>query len=173
MRKSKILAVLLFSIVPLLCFGQGAKKQEKDTIPYEVRYKKLKELLIKQIDSESYKNETKLFTAYVDKLNLTSSDSKQFYEMEVLDWTKANLKQTDFKTVEEAEKEWAAVEIAQDLEMKENLAYHNYYFETLEATRKFDILPELLEEIMEEYPEKFPKPKEYIQTMPTLPNLKI
>lgn len=167
--KSNFLVVLLVSIIPFLGFSQGAKKQEKDTIPYEVRYKKLKELFIKRIDTESYKKEDKLFTAYVDKLNLTPADNEQFQEMEVLEWIKVNLKQTSFKTMEEAEKEWAAVEIAQEIELQENSAYHNYYFETLKATRKFDTYAILLEEVMEEYPEKFPKPKEYIHTMPKLP----
>lgn len=167
--KSNFLVALLFSIIPFLCFSQTAKEQKEDTIPYEVRYKKLKELFIKRIDSESYKKENRLFTGYVDKLNLKPSDSELFEEMEPLEWAKANLKQTNFKTVAEAEKEWAAVEIAQDMELKENSAYHNYYFETLKATRKFDTYSILLEEVMEEYPDKFPKTKEYIHTMPTLP----
>lgn len=167
--KSNFLVALLVSIIPFLGFSQSAKEQKEDPIPYEVRYKKLKELFIKRIDTESYKKESKLVSDYGDKLNLTPSDSEQFQEMEVLEWIKVNLKQTNFKTMEEAEKEWAAVEIAQEIELQENLAYHNYLFETIKATRKFDLAIVLEEEVREEYPDKFPKPKEYIHTMPTLP----
>jgi len=168
----------LFSLIllsqTLLGFSQETKPQV-DSVPYEVWYKKLKELYIKRIDSESYKNSEKTTWAYYDMLNMDASDGIVLMKIGSLEWSKANLYKTDFGSPEEAEREFKKVEDASGLEIEENEEYWDYFTKCLMATDIYDLEFKIEEEVKQEHPEKFltrparKKKESYLPKLPSLP----
>ncbi len=144
---------LLLFILVLLCksvAGQTSSLQtDSITNEYTIRYNKLKELYIKKIDSESYKTANSLLSSFVKKTHM-----RKLTDMPMLVWIKLNLYITEFKSFEEAQKEWDAVEAAQEIEFEENTEYYDYVFESMMKT-SVDIHINSEQEVRMEHPEKF------------------
>jgi hypothetical protein len=117
---------------------------------YDKHYAKLKELHIKELNSESHKKSKELHKAFVKKLNYKGK--YQDISKNVLDWVKENLYQTSFESYEAAEKEWKAVQVANFKSIKENQEYYDYSLTCLRYCDN-DIIIQVMMDVMQEHPE--------------------
>lgn len=148
------LFTLLLLAVSLCSYSQAAKKA-KDTVPYEVRYEKLKKLHIKNLESDSHIAADRLFQVFVYKMT-PEVDFNVIMEENTdnIEWTKANITKTEFKDTAEAEKLWAEYEAAISVSTLENKDYYNYLFETFNTEGGFELYLKIMEDVDEEYPDK-------------------
>lgn len=133
---------------------QPAKEEKLTSGPeYEKRYEKLKELHIKKLSSESYKNQRAVYRAFVKKMNYKGMN---FFEISqnMLGWLKDNIKQTSFESYEAAEKEWAEVNAAIKASTEDNIEYYTYMRECLKCCGT-EIAKQVMMDIREENPELF------------------
>ncbi|MDV6168655.1 hypothetical protein R1T16_09485 [Flavobacterium sp. DG1-102-2] len=174
MKNFKHIVSLLALLFSLTVFSQDAKPMV-DNEPYEVWYKKLKELYTKRIDSENYKASERASWVYYDMLNMDASDGVEVTKLGPLEWSKANLYKTDFGSFEKAEREFKKLEEASQLDIKGNAEYWNYFTKCLMATDIYDLEIRLEEELREEHPEKFQtrpakkKKESFLLKFPSLP----
>ena len=125
----------------------------KDGNQYSIRYKKLKELHIKQIHSKSYLKADSLLGVFIRKMDVKFAPS-EVREIVPIEWTRENISKTRFKNLQEAEDEWGNVLAAQASEEIENAEFHDYSIETLLTTKSAEMLIAIQQEVMSEYPDK-------------------
>lgn len=146
-----IFSTLLLILISFACNAQ------QDTISYTVRYNKIKELYLKQLESQSRRTLINLSLSFYKKMQASPWEQIRPLD-ECLPWIKANLNQTSFKSFEEAEKDWAAIEAAKDNEYNENKEYHDYIVECMLLDNSSKFLIDACKEVEAEHPELFPKP---------------
>ncbi|MCO6148703.1 hypothetical protein [Flavobacterium sp. NRK1] len=89
MKKS--LLIILVIICKSVAGQTSPLKKDSITNEYTIRYNKLKELYIKQLDSESYKIADSLLYPFVKKKHM-----RKMTDMPMLVWVKLNLYVTEF-----------------------------------------------------------------------------
>lgn len=154
-----VLAMLAFS---LSGFSQASAKNEKlkDPVPREERYKKLKELYIKELDSKSHRTADSLFQVFIYKITLDfEMDELPEDPQTYVAWAKDNLSKTEFKDAAEAEKLWG--DYMQNIEnsIVENKAYYDYMMETFKYEGGIDTSIEVMTDVRSDHPEKFKRLK--------------
>lgn len=153
----KLLLTLLLIGVSLCGYSQTtAKKQkQKDTVPYDERYNKLKELHIKNLDSKSQIAADSLFQVFVYKItpdvdfNVITEENQ-----DLLVWAKTNIAKTEFKDAAEAEKLWAEYEQEINVSTAENKEYYEYLLDVFQTEGGIDLHLKVMEDVDEQYPEK-------------------
>jgi hypothetical protein len=153
MTKKNIFIVLLLIVSSHFSFAQKhTNVLGKDSVanPYSVRYNKLKELYLKQVNSKSFKMVDSLQRSFIKKAQF-----KGKLDMPLLIWVKTNLFMTKFKNFDEAQKEWADIEAAQEIEMEQNADYYDYVYESILATSSAEIQINAKQDVEAEHPEIF------------------
>lgn len=117
---------------------------------YEKHYKKLKELYIKELKSESYKKSRELTRAFYEKINYKGNIED--IRDNILPWIKENIKKTSFESYKAAEKEWEEVNTASMESVVENNEYYAYMQECLECCGP-GIITKARNDVREENPE--------------------
>ena len=157
----------LLLLLPLLAFSingfsQATAKKEKpkDPVSKEERYKKLKELYIKELDSKSHQAADSLFQVFVYKMTLEIDltelpDDPETY----VDWVKDNLSKTEFKDVAEAEKLWGEYRQNTEITIEENSAYYDYMMEAFKYEGGIATNVKVMTDVLSDYPEKFKRIK--------------
>jgi hypothetical protein len=150
-----VLALLAFA---LSGFSQSALKKEspKDPVSKEERYKKLKELYIKELDSKSHRTADSLFQVFIYKITLdVEIDELPEDPQTYVAWAKDNLSKTEFKDAAEVEKLWGEYRKNTDITIKENSAYYDYMMETFKYEGGISLNTEVMMDVMSDHPEKF------------------
>jgi len=119
--------------------------QPKDSA-YTVKFNKLKELYVKQYNSESYKKMKNLNDAFMDKVN-PDHTFLDFKGVPPIDWVKGNLEKTAFSSYDDAKKEYAEIEKAAVFVAAENGALTNMILE-LVKNKEHEIMTDVLMELM-------------------------
>jgi hypothetical protein len=117
---------------------------------------KLKELYIKELNSESYKKQVLLIRAFADKVNFYDKSKINLIKdlPSIILWIKENFEQTDFKSMDEVTAEMEKIIKAQAEVMKENKEFNDSMIETV-AMLGPEILSSVIHDVMYMYPEKF------------------
>lgn len=129
--------------------------------PYAERYKKLKELYIASLHSESAIYASKLKADFFLKVNFTEEDNTVMGIKEnMFGWIRDNLHKTGFESYEEAVRDFEEIEAATEKELEENPEFLNYF---LESTR-FEgphIFTDIDQELRMMHPEMFHLYRDY------------
>lgn len=136
------------TIMTDVMMNKGAgDKDPKEEPDYIAAAKKLKDLLAKQQNSDSYRNWKSLNTEYRKKTGYDPRKDKLKLGQSLYDWAIQDLSKTTFISQMEAQTEWYKVEDAEKAEKKENAEFHKFQ---KEATDKFghDIYTDALMEVM-------------------------
>lgn len=156
MKLLKLLLQAVILTVTITAYGQDDSK--KDSI-YIQDYEKLKQLHLKELNSDIHIEQSELFRKFLKRTNakgelpITNPD-------DILNWIEDNIEKTDFLSFNEAKFEWGILERVMFESRRENKEYHMFM---LTAVRKHgaSILIEVTDDLMDEYPEKFGLPKDY------------
>jgi len=114
---------------------------------YDTHFKKLKELYLKELRSESYKKSVSLHKAFLKKL-----PNEAFTTDDQLAWIKDNLPKTQFESYEAAEKEWQEIMAAGMASIEDNKEYYDYMVLCFSKCEP-QILTDMMMEVQEEHPE--------------------
>jgi len=144
----KFTCLMLFALfLSLPCPAQVKTENApivKDTA-YEAIYNKYKAMYIKQQESESHKKYIALHKAFVDKMH--ADETIKFEKgYSRLQYIKANLANTGFKSYEEAEKEWEVCTAANAADINENRPAKNYMIKILMANPQKNA--EIIQQVM-------------------------
>lgn len=172
----KILLSLIFA-VSFPGFSQSIPKKikPKDTIPYEMRYNKLKELKLKQKSSQTQLAADSLFQVFVYKITPELSLNEIKVErFDYLPWVKENLSKTEFKDMAEAEKLWNEYNDAINRNIEENKEYYDYLHEVLSFEGGIELSGQVIRDVAMENRDKIkrvklPKRKKKSDFYPKLP----
>lgn len=121
----------------------------EDSTSYQEAYIKLRKLYFKTHDSEVYMKYAISLEDFCFKSNISLKDIKKLKKSQsILSWVKENFETTKFKSFEEAEKEYEAIQMADLAQYQENDDYYVYLFFVI---NKFG--SKMLSDIMIEYEE--------------------
>lgn len=176
---NRLLLVLALLVFSLNSYSQAPEKKEKpkDNVSPEERYKKLKALYIKEIDSKTHIVADSLFQVFIYKITPDvefNELTKQIKSQDYLKWATENISKTEFKDAAEAEKLWTEYKEASTVNVMANQEYYNYLMETFQVERGIEMSSQLYLDVMEEYPGKrrrikLPKRKKKSDFYPKMP----
>ncbi|MHA3787502.1 hypothetical protein ACX0HA_04765 [Flavobacterium hauense] len=167
----------LFIVVLFFITTIGYSQKKKDTVPYTVRYTKLKDLYIKELDSKTHRTADSLFQVFAYKMTPYMSINEIDEENDSYpDWAKANIYKTEFKNATEVQKLWDEYDAANNAAVEENKEYFDCLLETIQLEGGVDMHMAIINEVREKYPLKYKriklpdrKKKDFNPPLPSFP----
>ena len=148
----KILFIISVYLSTCYSYAQQNTVGNDSVTSYDLAYNKLKQLYLKQLDSDIYCKKKAVFRKFYKKMNFEGDASE--ITPDPLPWIEDNLEKTNFFSVTEAELEWAQYMVLYEKDQKQNADYYNFLFESIP---KFGakIVTELMDYIITNHLDKF------------------